>query len=209
MRDSLQLFVVLALTVVLVFASIPDKSTRITRPIKMNETIESKPVVLPALKQEILSSLGPSEFILELIKRGFESTLLETSVTNTSEKCLLIYKKVYEKQGLISQKKEINELSVTEFYVVPSKKSTMETSLLSFTKDGMFSKGQSILNVATPVFAYRILTEELKTTPKKLVFKVELLNPDLEIVSEQVVVYWSTKASSFLATNEFDPEKSF
>lgn len=209
MKDSLQLALVFGLLIVLVFFSIPEKSPYSVVPNQLIKEPLSAPLILSKIQKEINTSLAPSEFTLSLIKQNYKPISIASDFNSDSNVDLIYYKEVLALQGSSAKILLKNELNVRGFYILKSQKSDGSSALLKLSSDGIFSNGKEILPVATPVYAYRILTEEYSHNKNHIIFKVELLDTDLAIVSEQVVIYWDKSAQTFVATNEFNPEKSF
>lgn len=209
MKDSLQLAFIFGSLLVLVFFSIPEKSpySEISYQVKKEQL--SAPLILSKIQKEINTSLAPSEFTVSLIKQNYKTISIGSDFNSDKNADLIYYKDVLALQGSSAKKLLPNELNVRGFYILASQKSEGSSALLKLSSDGMFSMGKEILPVATPVYAYRILTEEYPQNKEHIIFKVELLNSDLTIVSEQVVIYWDKSAQTFVATNEFNPKKSF
>ncbi|TNE70728.1 hypothetical protein EP331_11370 [bacterium] len=209
MRDTRIFAVVLLLTTIAVYLHLPPKSVS---PQNLQSKVwkaEIEKGERVPLTKESLSQLQTSDFVKESIRSGSELIRSDWDYNSDGKNDIILYKKVLALQG-IQTKPSLKGLQVHRYTILNSVSAAGNSPVLDLRSDGIFEKNRMVIPVKTPVFAYHIVEEKLSKDKKSaVVFKVELLDSDRQIASEQIVIYWDTRLKRYEATNAFDPEKAF
>jgi hypothetical protein len=155
-----------------------------------------------------LNTIAQSEFVKKQVRNGALLIRTEMDLNEDSMPELLLYKPLIKLQGVSNLPSQT--LQVHRFTVLNSLSTDESQFLLDLRADGIFEGNREIIPVKTPVFAYQVIQEHIqKKNEKKSIIKVELLNADREVSSDQLVFYWDARLKRIEATNAFDPEKAF